>query len=406
MEDPARLEALYRDNKRHFREAFLAIHAEMGSHPVAQVWYERLRHQGEPIRWGSRKDLFFLLGAALSAGLLAKLPDWAGIEAENYYLRSLGFIVFSPLAAFFLRQHGFRAARGWVPAVGMLVCALYIAGLPASPASDTLLLAGLHLPGVLWMVLGYSFTGGQWKDPGQRLAFLSYNGDLLVMSAILVLSGGLFTGLTINMYGLVGIDIEEFYFRQVAVWGLAAIPLLSTYLVRNNPALVGRISPLVATLFTPVTLLALLVFLVVWAVGGKQPHTDRDFLLLFNVLLAGVMAIVLFSVTDADKRSNGTSRHWMLAGLCTLAMILNGIALSAISLRLLTFGASPNRLAVLGANLLIFAHLGQVTLALYRSLAGKADIGRVGEHMTAFLPAYGIWFAIVSFLFPLLFGFA
>ncbi len=406
LDDPASLETLYRSDKRRFRDSFLALYEAHRDHPVARVWYERLRRPGEPFRWGPRKELPFLVVAALLAGCLAKLPEWLTLDADNFYIRTFGFLVFPGLTAYFLRQWGFRPSRGWIPPLVILVSGLYIWLLPDRRDSDTLLLAALHLPGILWMCLGYAFTGGEWKDTGRRLAFLGYNGDLLVMLAILMLSGGLFTGVTINLYGLVGLDIEEFYFQQVAIWGLAALPLLATYLVRHNPVLVGRISPLVAALFTPVTFLALLVFLVAWALGGKPLHVDRDFLLLFNVLLVGVMAIVLFSITDADKRAAAPSGRWWLAGLCALTLVLNGMALSAISMRLSAFGASPNRLAVLGANLLMFIHLGKITLTLFRSLAGKRDRSQLGDSLTAFLPVYGIWFAFVTFLLPWLFGFA
>jgi hypothetical protein len=90
-------------------------------------------------------------------------------------------------------------------------------------------------------------------------------------------------------------DITKFYFEQIAVWGLAAIPMLSTYLIQNNPELVNKISPTIAKIFTPVVFVTLLVFLIALMNRGNSIYNDRNFLLVFNIVLIGVMAIILFS---------------------------------------------------------------------------------------------------------------
>lgn len=81
------------------------------------------------------------------------------------------------------------------------------------------------------------------------------------MSALLVLAGALFTGINIGLFELIGLHIQEFYGKHIAVWGLSAIPILSTYLVLNNPQLVNKISPLIARIFMPLVFVTLLVFL-------------------------------------------------------------------------------------------------------------------------------------------------
>lgn len=89
--------------------------------------------------------------------------------------------------------------------------------------------------------------------------------------------------------------------------------------------------------------------------------------------------------------------------LSTLTVIVNGIALSAIVFRLTEFGITPNRLAVLGANLLIFINLILVSFKLYQVVSKKAAVEKVGIIIATFIPLYSIWAFIVSFLFPILF---
>jgi ABC-type uncharacterized transport system permease subunit len=88
-----------------------------------------------------------------------------------------------------------------------------------------------------------------------------------------------------------------------------------------------------------------------------------------------------------------------------LALIANVIALSAIIFRLSSFGFTPNRVAVLGANLLIFIHLASISFQLIKSLQPNGDIEKVEEAIVRFLPVYSVWTGIVVFVFPLVFHF-
>jgi hypothetical protein len=225
------------------------------------------------------------------------------------------------------------------------------------------------------------------------------------MTGLIFISGMFFTGITIELFELLKIDIKDFYFEQIAVWGLAAMPILSTFLIQNNPELVNKISPTIARIFTPIIFVTLLVFLATLIYTGMNIYNDRNFLLLFNVLLIGVMAIILFSLSELTNNTGSKINQIILLGLAILTIIANGIALSAILFRLTEFGLSPNRLAVLGANLLMFAHLLFVSFGLIKNLNGKATIQEVEAKIARFIPVYVIWAAFISFVFPLIFQF-
>jgi hypothetical protein len=94
-----------------------------------------------------------------------------------------------------------------------------------------------------------------------------------------------------------------------------------------------------------------------------------------------------------------------LVSLAFLALIDNGIALSAISFRLFELGITPNRLAVLGSNVLVFLNLIQVARQLLGLRKGHKNLADVEASMTSFLPYYALWAALVSFVFPFVFSF-
>jgi hypothetical protein len=181
--------------------------------------------------------------------------------------------------------------------------------------------------------------------------------------------------------------------------------MTATYLLQNNPQLINKVSPIIAKIFTPLVFINLLVYLTAVIYTGKYPYNDRNLLLVFNVLLIGVMALILFSVAEAGKNNKGLFNLFLLFALSFLTIIINSIALAAISYRILEFGITPNRIAVLGGNILIFIHLLMVSYKLFKTVRGKAEIEAVETSIALFLPVYSIWTAIIIFVLPFIFNF-
>lgn len=405
IDDPGNLERLYRKNEVSFQRGFNDLYPAIKDHAVARFWHERLHFKQDGLFRGSVNDVIFILLAALITGLLTKIPLLVGLEEDLFFSRNIGLLVFPILMVYFLwkQQTGYQQ---WIlPFLSVVASACYINLLPYDSSSDSIMLASMHLPIFLWVILGYAFTGGDLKDDRKKIDYLRYNGDLVVMTSIIVLSGMLFTAITIGLFSLIGLDIGEFYSRHVAIWGIGAIPALATHLVRNNPQMVNKMSPLIARIFTPLVFATLLIFLSTVIYTGKNLYDDRNILLIFNVVLIGVMALILFSVTEATKQDRGRLNLLFLVGLSVLSIIMNGIALSAIVFRLSAYGMTPNRIAVLGGNILIFINLIFVAYRLIRALREKTTLEKVESVITLFMPAYGIWTAFVTFLLPLLFKF-
>ncbi|MBM3442465.1 MAG: hypothetical protein FJX89_07160 [Bacteroidetes bacterium] len=405
IDDPKELEALYRRDRRAFRKAFEDAYPQVQGAPLAEAWQERLRPDHEAAFSLQRSDWTFLAIAVALAGTILKLPTLLQVEDGDFYSRNLSFSVLPLLAAYFAWKHdmGWRE-RLWL-FVPVVLAAVHINLLPKDLSSDTLALACIHLPLLLWGLLGFAFGGKPFGALKPRVSYLRFNGDLLVMSAVLAIASALFTAITIGLFSLIGVDISSFYGKWVIVYGGPGIPILATLLVRNNPQLVGRVSPIVARIFTPLVGLMLLAFLIAMGAQGKDPYRDRDFLLIFNILLIGVMAIVLFSVGEVMRTSTSRFNLWMLLALSFLAALNNAIALSAIAYRLFEFGWTPNRIAVFGGNVLIMGHLLGVCHALLQWLRGQAGQDAVDRVIGRYLPVYVAWTAIVVFLLPFLFGY-
>lgn len=404
VNEPTSLEALYQQNKTAFRKALDEMTEEETAHPALRVWKARLAFGKKPAQPANRKEMLWVALLALLAGLIAKMPYFIGTEDDLYFQRNLGFILFPSLIFFFAWKTKLTSKYLLACSALLAATAVFINLLPHNN-SDTLILACMHLPLLLWTVTGFSYTGGDIKNTEMKIGFLRYNGDLLVMSAVIMIAGAILTGISIGLFELIDLNIAEWYMKNIAIWGAAAVPVVATYMVQRNPQLVQQVSPIIARIFTPLVLVLLLAYLGAMVYTGKDPYNDREFLFIFNLLLMGVMAIILFSVAERGKQHTRSVESILLLALAIATLFVNGIALSAIVFRISSWGITPNRMAVLGSNLLMLIHLLIVSHRLFLGLRNKNNEQSIEAGIASFLPVYSIWTAIVVFLFPLLFGF-
>jgi len=89
-----------------------------------------------------------------------------------------------------------------------------------------------------------------------------------------------------------------------------------------------------------------------------------------------------------------------------VTLVIDAIALTAIVYRLLQFGITPNRIAVTGANLLIFVHLLWIFYEYVKAFQSKSSTEMIKTTIGRYLPVYSVWSIFVLTGLPLLFGFS
>jgi hypothetical protein len=406
IDNPKLLEKLYRDNKLAFKAEFKLLYPELKDNKLADYWNERLNYENQEISWGSNKELIFVIIAALLAGFIAKLPVLLKIDPEFFYPRNIGFIIFPLLTTYFIWRKGLSTKKIIVALLAIVTAVVFINLFPGNDENDTFILSCIHLPLFLWAVLGFTYVGDDVKNLAKRLDFLRYNGDLVIMTTLILISGAILTAITIGLFSVIGFHIEQFYIEYIVICGAAASPIVGTYIIQTNPQLVNRVSPVIAKIFSPLVLITLIIYLVAILYSGRNPYRDREFLMIFNVLLIGVMAIILFSIAETFKKNENRTSSFILLALSIVTVIVNGIALSAILFRISEWGITPNRIAVMGANILMLTNLLLVSFRLFKYVTKKVDITEVENSISLFLPVYTAWTIIVTFIFPLLFHFS
>jgi hypothetical protein len=400
LEAPKALEALYRQDPESFRDSFNAVMQAAPDSATVRVWAARLEYRA-PAGGPARQRLGWALMIGLSVGALIRLPAvWLG--EEWYYPRVAPSLVLLALAAYFWVEHRerYRLSASLVLAAGVIA---YTALLPEY--TDSVVMALIHLPILCWAFLGLVFTGPAWRESEPRIRFLRYNGELLILASLVGLGGIVFSGITVALFELVAKDSAEWYAQNVGVIGAAAVPVAATYLydvVFNRRT---GIASVLARVFAPLFLVMTGSYLVVALLGGQNPFVDRSFLIIVNGLLLVVLGMTVFSIAERGEQAEVGWIDYINVALLVVTLVIDLIALSAILFRLSSYGLTPNRVVVLGANLVVMTHLWWTCRASVGFIRGKSGPGAVRQAVSGYLPVYVGWAVLVAVILPLVFRF-
>ncbi|AHM57784.1 hypothetical protein EAL2_808p02790 (plasmid) [Peptoclostridium acidaminophilum DSM 3953] len=405
IDSPHELEKMYRDDPEAFIRSFSYALEQNPDSQVLAVWHERLNFKETPNTEKAsllKKD-FLLMGIlAILAGISTRIILHF-VEMEAIAPINLVFGVVPFIAAYFVYNNTPKKNVMSMLAALFLIPVFYINLLPLE-LTDSIIMAYLHLPVFMWILLGLAFTGDEYGIGSARLAYLKFNGEFCIVYASMAISGMLLTGLTMQLFSFVGMDISEFYFKNVVLFGAAALSVVATYLVSKNLKFAQNIAPYIAKIFSPLVLLTLIAYLATVVVAGKNPFLDRNFLISFNGILLSALAVTIFSITGSGADEKKNISDYINFALIVLALVIDSVALSAIVFRLSSYGITPNRIAVLGVNILIWANLLWIMVSYVGFLSNKTGPSSVQDSITKYLPVYGLWAALVTFTFPLIFN--
>lgn len=402
LDDPEALERLYRVDPDEFGAALDAAISSNPNSAVLRVWSARLNHREVDGRHGWRRKLALAIGIILVSGALLRLPTlWL---PEEWFLPRFGpMMVLLALTAYFWIERPDR--RRFLAALGAtMVVGAFLWNLPGE--TDSVIMALLHVPILFWLLLGWVFTGDSWRDTNPRIEFLRFNGELLILASLVALGGMVFSGVTIALFRLISENAGELYVENVAVFGAVAVPVAGTLLYDVVFQRRLRIASILARSFAPLFLIMAVAFLLVAFVGGQNPFTDRSLLISVNGLLLVVLGISIYAVVERREGSPVGLADYVNLALLGATLLIDVVALSAIVFRLASLGWSPNRVVVLGANVTIMLHLAWLLWNYVGIVRSRRDFGSMRRAVAAYLPAYGAWALVATFVLPLIFRFS
>ncbi len=389
-DDPRALEMLYRRAQdvgadALFRERILECARRAPDSVLLRAWTYRLdtaldsdapnadRERGQ--RWPAALALSTLLGACFVWLADGQPPiPVPGPSAPAFWLgwaplTALCILVY--LALFDARQN--RRALYSVALSSLLVLTASMAVLCTGRQDDVAALIAIHMPFVCWCIVGgvLAWRGDAPADQGYRFVLKSLS---TVLSAGIFLAAGLvFSGLSYGIFAALGIELPDALMVRLAAFGIGAVPLLALASTcdphrplapEDERASVGHLLHTLGVLLMPLSLAVLVIYLIGFVpLHFRQPFYAREVLAVYNgALFALLLLLALVASRPLPTRWDNTMRC-AAAGLMALALGLNAYALTAICFRIVEWGLTPNRLAVVGWN--------GVTLAIVASALWK-----------------------------------
>ena len=402
LDRPVVLEDLYRRDPQGFRAALTDALANHDS-VVLDVWAARLRDVP------ARHDvgLFSVILIGFVAGLALRLGAY-GLDATWVYARYGPLVAAVVLGVYFwrTRNRSIAMSTGLVAAAVLVIVAVVLALLP--DGADWTLMAILHVPVLAWSMVGLLYLNGvpnKIGDTTQRLDFVRFTGEWALLVGLLAIGGVVLSGLSISLLNVLGESWAEWYVENVAIIGGVGIVVVAAYLYdrfgQDRMSLAGAL----AQVFSPLFLVLVVGYLALAIWQGSNPFVDRNFLIIFNGLLIVVLGLAVFTLVGAQAR-RPWPRYINLALVAT-TIVVDLVALSAIAYRLASFGLTPNRVVVLGFNIVVLGHLAWIAWSMLASLRRPPDDAASAalqdEAVVRYLPVYPIWAAFVIIVLPAVF---
>ena len=382
------------------------ITAEFAREHSDRLWKQlALTHQPDD---RPRPVLLMLGFAVLTAVLVQVARLLAGFpEASSpWFLRDVSLFVLPVLAAYFAISRRMSTSRSLALAGVVAVVALAVNLFPFPPGASTDLLVAIHLPVLLWFIVGVAYVGGDVRSSAARMNFIRFTGEWAIYYALIALGGGVLLGLTGLVLSPIAPDAVEEVFLWVLPSGAAGAVIVAAWLVEAKKSIIENLAPVLTAIFTPLFAIMLLISAVVYAVGGIGREFDRDLLIVFDVLLLVVLGLVVYGISARDRTKQAGLADALRLVAVGAAIILDLLVLASMFARIGEFGFTPNRVAALGLNILLLVNLAVAAWLIARMLAGRSPAIRLERWQTGYLPIFAVWVLLVVLALPPLFGFA
>lgn len=235
-----------------------------------------------------------------------------------------------------------------------------------------------------------------------------------VTGGLFGVAGIVFTAVAFGLFQALGIELPELVMRLFFAGGAGLLPVLAVATVYRPDASplaqsfsqgLGKLIVTINRLLLPLTLLVLAIYIGFIPFNFMQPFYNREVLIVYNGMLFGVMALLVgaIPVHDADLSPRlGLFLRRVIVAVVILALLVSFYAITVIFYRTWQGGFTPNRVTVIGWNLV---NIVLLLVLLYKQRQAKAGnwLAAIRKTISIGMSLYIIWGTAVVLLLPWLF---
>jgi len=426
LEDPEGLEKLYRQALKRgegslFAKAVDELYYANPQNLLLAAWHYRLREEVVPSAGPGRLPFHWLYAALLA--IPSGFVFWLISDSRLTVRHQIPFFIlyWAPICAAFILLYLFLIHRQFFSRFALLMVALALASSWAYLADflikreifwkQYLNLGAIHLIPLAWATVGLYVL--KWQDDVEsRFAFLAKSLEALVMGGLMGIVLGIFTLISWGLLHTFFFYLPEPIERIFTMGGMGCIPVLavaSIYeplrrLQEQNFAGLFRFVTLLLRIFLIPSILVLIAYIALIPFNFTRPFFNREALIAYNVMLFAVVGLLLWTVPVRKEEISESLSRWLRRGrmlLVILAIIVSLYAFSAIIYRTWWDGLTPNRLTVIGWNILNTALLA---ILLWREgKAGEEWVKAAHKTFAQAMPVYAGWSLLLLVALPLIF---
>lgn len=388
ISSPQILEDLYQTNKKPFAEIIKGMH-EQESSLIIQYWHARLFYKPPNEKSNAKKYIFTGL-LILLAWLPVRLLFLDFFKDSIYLFRAVPVVISCSLSLFFLFG-SLDFKKMVLSLLPNLIAYSYIILLPGGGGSQSVNNAFYFMFVLLWFFVLFSHSScniGKLNFDG----FIEKCGEAMVWSVIFIIGGAMIVVLSFVLFDSIGMKVMDFYWENIVPLGLVASPFVSLLVIEKSNR--TKLSVIIANVFLPLILISFMAFGIMSVFNSSRLYEDRELIMVYNVMMVVVIGVLVFT---GINNINNKIVNVCSCVLMPLTIVLNCVGIAAVVLRLSSYGITPNRVTLLGTNLIMLGHLIYMVFLKIKQNPGRNP---------AYFPLYFLWAVFVVFVFPFIFKMA
>ena len=424
---PLQLENLYQSARQanefeEFKADIITNYNTSQDNVLYVAWYYRLQSvEAEPQKKVERSPNWWL---AILLGIITGLTLWALSGPGLIFIDQIPYVVLlgAPITTLFAlifltltAKKNYR--RGILVGLGLLISCLYIMVMaslqPDYYCKYYLELMAVQLVLLSWIAIGITVMGLR-SGAENRFAFLIKSFEVMITAGLYLIAGMILGMITLGMFGALSITLPDELLRLMVAGGIGLISVVaiaSVYDPTVSPESQDFNLGLSKFIFTmmrlllPLTLAILVIYVLVIPFNFMEPFTNRDILIVYNVMLFAIMGLLIgvtpIKVDGLSSKIQVLLRNGILA-VSVLAVLVSLYALSAVIYRTVQGGITINRLAIIGWNSINIALLVLLIFKQFKSgMTGWVD--RLHSVFSLGAAVYLVWAVFLMLAIPILF---
>ncbi|WP_157153876.1 hypothetical protein [Brachyspira murdochii] len=269
---------------------------------------------------------------------------------------------------------------------------------------------------IFFIILALSYNGFQVLNSKSISEFFTFSADILIFAGLIasVVSTvfGIFAAIVLFLIkDIIGSLDDEIIIKLIVLSGsffTSLFPFLVYTVYRNMKT---NISIYLSRILMPFSLLFIFILLILLLMPDISPYDNRISFILYNIMLA-IIVLNMFFIRIDYKSSIFTKALYIVLPL--IAIIFDILVLTSSLYRLIEYGISPNKITLIGTNLIMLGNLIFITffniksiLIIFKKTDSIPNIKEItiGNTKSIFyIYIYGVWAFMVCFIMPVLYS--